>query len=514
MRWLGFLFVFLVLEAAGTPLSADPLLECRGGLSLMMEERAGNWANRIEGEPWTRERESRVFEALEKAEFYLLRQLILEARREDWEDWVPILKAIPKEAPIQSRIRKSFLKNLKNSRLEAAEALFAEWKVLGSELEERLASGELDISFKRRIYRRLKFLSRHVLIEKFLVIYTPRFLERLPAGEAREWRLVYSNWLSLRDSFMEENSYLVRSMVGKYYQLYLSRAPDLSIEEFRQEGDLGLLDALYTFDVHLGFKFSGMVRAAVMRRWINTYTGKTARRRNGRSSFTTREKLFIRDFRQSYGRVPLITEILEGLGLSKQSWLRLQEAAYPRRSLDASLGDDGFTRKDLVPGAGPTDPGLELESRHQRQRLARALKLLDADAQEVLALHYGLQSGFKVGLNEIKENSRFKTRQQVQRQIRTALERLRAAMFLEDNFQSLSGLELECLLYAFGLDERTRTSDPARIASLYNESVSFVHRTDKEGVEAALARLAEWMKRDGYAAPELANDSEFSFDRP
>jgi RNA polymerase primary sigma factor len=244
--------------------------------------------------------------------------------------------------------------------------------------------------------------------------------ERLPIAERRRLVAAVRDGDEARARFVRANLRLVIWVARRY------RNAGLPLGDLVQEGNLGLMRAVETFDHRKGFTFS-------------TYATWWIRQRIGRAladtSRTIRLPGHVAEALTVLGRIS--AELLESLGreptpeeLAKASGFTLERVRQCLRaepdlvSLSAGVGEDGGELVDLLADPTATVPEdaalLAVESEALRASLGR---LRDRE-REVIELRYGFLDGSPRTLEEV--GRRFAVTRERARQIEAkALTKLR-----------------------------------------------------------------------------------------
>jgi RNA polymerase primary sigma factor len=244
--------------------------------------------------------------------------------------------------------------------------------------------------------------------------------KRLSAEQRRRLRHDVQIGADARDRFVQANLRLVVWVARRY------RNAGLPLADLVQEGNLGLLRAVESFDHRKGFTFS-------------TYATWWIRQRIGRALADTSRTIRVpghvaealtvlgrvsAELLESLGREPTAAELAEASGFAVERVEQCLRAEPDLVSLAAGIGDDGAELGDLLadPSAiSPEDAALSaVESAVLRASLGR---LRDRE-REVLELRFGFADGSPRTLEEV--GRRFAVTRERARQIEAkALTKLR-----------------------------------------------------------------------------------------
>ena len=204
--------------------------------------------------------------------------------------------------------------------------------------------------------------------------------------ERRRLRRQVTEGEEARALFISCNLRLVISIAKRY------TGRGLDLLDLIQEGNLGLIRAVEKFDWRKGFKFSTYatwwIRQAITRGIGNA--GRTIRLPVHlidvvRTVSDTRQLLHDR-----LQRAPTIDELAEASGVDRERVMLAIEAPSDTVSLDRPVGDDGDAElQDFVVDDG-VDPYSRAVESIARERLIKALELLDEEERQVLWLRFGL----------------------------------------------------------------------------------------------------------------------------
>jgi RNA polymerase primary sigma factor len=201
-----------------------------------------------------------------------------------------------------------------------------------------------------------------------------------------------------RRTMVEANLRLVVSVARRF------SATGLPLGDLVQEGNLGLLRAVETFDWRKGFKFSTYATW-----WIKQAIARGAADRGAR---TIRLPVHVGEqvgrlrrtesrLHEQLGREPSTGELAGALQWSLQRVVRLQRTAQAITSLDTPVGDDGAALQDFLEddaAVGPDELAVEAAG---RAALEQALNALPARQRQVLTLRFGLHSGTPQTLEKV-----------------------------------------------------------------------------------------------------------------
>jgi RNA polymerase primary sigma factor len=249
--------------------------------------------------------------------------------------------------------------------------------------------------------------------------------ERLVAGvndlaEARRLQQVVAAGEDARDRFVRANLRLVIWVARRY------RGAGLSLGDLVQEGNLGLLRAVETFDHRKGFTFSTYatwwIRQRIGRALADT--GRTIRVPGHVAEALGVLSRISAELLESLGREPTPEELAEASGFTIERVRQCLIAEPDLVSLSAGVGEDGTELGDLLADPTATAPDDAAVVAVQSAALRQSLSRLRDREREVIELRYGFADGSPRTLEEV--GRRFSVTRERARQIEAkALTKLR-----------------------------------------------------------------------------------------
>jgi RNA polymerase primary sigma factor len=199
----------------------------------------------------------------------------------------------------------------------------------------------------------------------------------------------------------------------------------LPLLDLIQEGNLGLLRAIETFDHRLGFRVntyaSWWIRQAVTRA-ISKH-GRTVRLPTRASARVGQLKRAAETLRQQLAREPTTQELAQALGMSVEKVQSIEERSQPVLSLELSVAEEGRLM-DFIADHTAINPAEIAIQEELIDYLDSALKELTLREQYILRARFGLDDGHMRTLEEIGRELQL-TRERVRQIEAHALDRLR-----------------------------------------------------------------------------------------
>jgi RNA polymerase primary sigma factor len=180
---------------------------------------------------------------------------------------------------------------------------------------------------------------------------------------------------------------LVRSVAWRYRDL------GLPLDDLVQEGAVGLLDAVDSFDPARGVPFERYARFRIRRSILAALTAQARLIRlpkrivERRHAIDRVEAAFVA---AEQGRLPTSVELASATGLTPTAVLEAQSASLTPLSLDEPFLPDGSPLESVIADPTAGDPELEALEHEQAELLKAALAALPAVRRRVLSRRFGL----------------------------------------------------------------------------------------------------------------------------
>jgi RNA polymerase primary sigma factor len=228
---------------------------------------------------------------------------------------------------------------------------------------------------------------------------------------------------SARTRFIEANLRLVVAMAKAFHH-----RGDLTFEDLIQEGNIGLMRAVESFDHTRDFRFSTYATWWIWQRINRAIVNR---------GFLVRLPVHVRDRlrrlkrienalrKENDGKSPSNIELAEHLGCTPEAVQFLKDWSAEPVSLDEPAFDgdrgspiDGLTSQD------EQRPDRAIEARELASRIIETIDTLDRKTQRVMRLRYGLDDGQERTLEEVGGRMGF-TRERARQIQEKALDKLR-----------------------------------------------------------------------------------------
>lgn len=242
------------------------------------------------------------------------------------------------------------------------------------------------------------------------------------------------------------NEYAKRRLIESNLKLVVSVAKVYSrsgvpLPDLIQEGNIGLIKAVDSFDPDKGFRFStyavAWIRKAITRAIerqgrairVPSYVIQSIRKLNKVSS----------SFVNECGREPSVDELCERTQLPREKVMSLLEASEALVSLDEGVKDDGSTSLlERLIDMGAPNPEEDALQRESIEVLNQLMSWLSPQEKMIIEKRFGLADGAASTLQEIGQQLHI-TRERVRQLEARALKKMRLAVtrnWLETYFES------------------------------------------------------------------------------
>ena len=201
-----------------------------------------------------------------------------------------------------------------------------------------------------------------------------------------------------KDTLVRANLRLVISVAKKYMNRGL-QLPDLI-----QEGNIGLMKAVDTYDYKRGYKFSTYatwwIRQAITRSIADQ--GRTIRLPVHMIETINRLLRFSKDFQRVESREPTPEEMAAQLGTDVDRVQVALKTARDAISLDAPVGDEEDAMlSDFIEDHAQPDPQEQSITESLKRCLCRVMGSLTPREEKVLRMRYGIEIGCDHTLEEV-----------------------------------------------------------------------------------------------------------------
>ena len=212
-------------------------------------------------------------------------------------------------------------------------------------------------------------------------------------------------------------------MAAKQYNLHTS----LSFEDLIQEGNMGLMRAVDTYDVSKGFRFSTYamywIKQSISRAMLNQ--GRAIRVPVNVLEFKSKYNKAVKALFEELGRDPSTEEVAKFMGEKVEKVKEMETLIKDPVSLNTALNDeDDGTLEDLVADPNQDRPDDRIDNELRAKAINSVLETLSEREKNVVIARFGLNGTRAKTLDELAKEYKL-TKERIRQIEQTALHKLR-----------------------------------------------------------------------------------------
>lgn len=212
-------------------------------------------------------------------------------------------------------------------------------------------------------------------------------------------------------------------MAAKKYNLHTA----LSFEDLIQEGNLGLMRAVDTYDVSKGFRFSTYamhwIKQSISRAMLNQ--GRAIRVPVNVLEFKSKYNKAVKALFEQLGRDPHLEEVAEYMGEKVEKVKEMETLIKDPVSLNTTLNDeDDGTLEDLIADPNQDRPEDRIDNELRAKAINAVLETLSEREKNIIIARFGLNGKRAQTLDELAKEYKL-TKERIRQIEQTALHKLR-----------------------------------------------------------------------------------------